>query len=441
MKINWNKRYTTYAIYAAIVSAAVIFCVFLGVYFKSIWGGFKFILGVISPLLYGCIIAYVLSPVLSFFEKKVLKKIRHGVFRRGIGVFLTYLVFITVIGLLLYAVVPQLGHSLQSLQSNLVNYSQTLQNWFANVSAESGFIASVVKTIMTTDIYVMLTSPINQIVDFIFELVKDSGSEIISFVGSFMGQLTKIVIGLIFSGYILCSKELLTAQFNKILHVIFSEKKITKIKNGLSYTDKTFGKYIMGMILDATIVGLLVAVAMLIFRMPYVPLISVLCACTNIIPIFGPFIGAIPSFIFIFISDPFKAIWFIVIILVIQQIDGSFVAPRVLGNSTGLPAIAVIIAITVMGGIFGIVGMVIAVPTFAVLSKLISDKTAEKAKKREAEEEGTQVTINDSEAVADTYEYYGDSHREHDHINDSGEEYRKEEPEDEAEEVSEGAEK
>ena len=437
MKINWNKRYTTYAIYAAIVSAAVIFCVFLGVYFKSIWSGIRFVVDVISPLLYGCIIAYILSPILNFFEKRVLLKVRHGVARRGIAVFLTYLVFITVIGLLLYAVVPQLGSSLQSLQTNLVNYTQSLQNWFANISAESGFLASIVKTVMATDIYQVITSPVNQIIDFIFNLVKDSGSEILGAFGGFMDQLTKIIIGLVFAGYILCSKELLFAQLNKLLNVFFKPERITKMKNTVSFADKTFGKYIMGMIVDATIVGVLVAISMLIFGMPYVPLISVLCACTNIIPIFGPFIGAVPSFIFIFISDPIKAIWFIVIILVIQQIDGNLIAPRILGNSTGLPAIAVIIAITVMGGLFGMIGMVIGVPTFAVLGKLISDKTEAKAKaKREAEEneDGTQVTIEDDAAVVDSFDYYDDSHRESDRMSDGGE-FRRDEPDldDEAE--------
>lgn len=424
MKIDWNKRYTTYAIYAAIVSAAVIFFVFLGVYFDSVWAGINHVISAISPLLYGLVIAYILSPILNFFEKKILVKIRHGVVRRGIGVFFTYLIFIIVIGLLLYAVLPQIGYSLRRLQSNLALYTQEMDDWLANLSADSGVLASFVKTVMNSEIYKVITSPMNQIVDFILELIKDSGSEILGAFGSFMGSLTKVIVGLVFSGYILCSKEMLFAQCNKLLHVLFKPKTIEKIKRGVAYTDKTFGKYIMGELVDALFVGVLTAIALLIFRMPYVPLISVIAACTNIIPIFGPFIGAIPSFIFIFISDPFKALWYIVIVLVIQQIDGNIVAPRILGNSTGLPAVLVMVAITVMGGLFGIVGMVIGVPIFAILTKFISDKTEERAKAK-LEAEGKQITIEDVEGVGSSYDYYDDSHREKDRIIDEGDEFRR----------------
>ena len=214
------------------------------------------------------------------------------------------------------------------------------------------------------------------------------------FFGTLVVQLRNIVIGLVFSGYILCSKELVFAQINKLLHVLFKEEKIEKLKSGVSYADKTFGKYLMGTFLDAIIVGILTAIAMLIFKIPYVPLVSVLVACTNIIPIFGPFIGGIPSFLIIFIADPLKALWFLVIILVIQQIDGNVIAPRVLGSSTGLPALYVLIAITVMGGLFGLGGMIIAVPVFAILARIISSSTSAKErrnaeKKEECEENDT----------------------------------------------------
>lgn len=396
MKINWNKRYTTYAIYACIVLAAVIFCIFLGVYVQDIWGGVLKVVDVFSPLLYGCAIAYILHPIVDFFEKKILSGVKHGVARRGISVAIAYLVFMSVIALLFYAVVPQIVRSFNDLQSSLARYSESLREWLEKVSAGSGILATIVNKLSEYVDLSVFSQPISQIMESVYKLLKDFSPYIMSFMSSFMVQLKNIVLGLVFAGYLLCSKELVFAQINKLLHVLFSEKRINKIKATVRYTDKTFGKYLMGTFADAVMVGILTAVAMLIFRMPYVPLVSVLVACTNIIPIFGPFIGAIPSALFIFISDPIKAFWFIIIILVIQQVDGNFIAPRILGGSTGLPAIVVIIAITVMGGLFGIIGMIIAVPSFAVLAKLFDDKTKEKLAKKRAASEASRAGSEES---------------------------------------------
>jgi predicted PurR-regulated permease PerM len=177
------------------------------------------------------------------------------------------------------------------------------------------------------------------------------------------------------------------------MHVFFKEARIVKIKSGVTYADRTFGKYLIGVLIDALAVGSITAVGMLIFNMPYIPLVSVIIACTNIIPVFGPFIGGIPSFIIIFIADPFKALLFILMIFLIQQIDGNFIAPRIYGSTTGLPALYVIIAITVMGGLFGIIGMIIGVPVFAIIGGMIAHKTNQRIRMKKAEiDEGAKLT-------------------------------------------------
>lgn len=381
MKINWNKRYTTYAIYAAIVCAALVFCVFCVVYFQNILGAVAKVIDVLSPIIYGCIIAYIISPIAKFFEKKVYKNIHHGVLRRGVSVFCTLLIFLLIIALLFYAVVPQIVRSFNDLQAKLSLYSSSIQDWLDEVSAQSGVMATIVEKINEVVDLSVITSPLNAIIDVLYDLTAEFSPYIASFLGTFVIHMKNFLIGLVFAVYLLSSKELVFAQINKLLHAFMKKEKILKIRNGVEIVDKTFGKYIKGTLMDAIIVGVITAIVLTICRMPYIPLISVLIACTNIIPIFGPFIGAIPSFIFIFISDPIKALWFIVIILVIQQIDGNIIAPRILGSSTGLPAIVVICAITIMGGLFGIVGMVIGVPVFAVLTKLIIDKTNKKMQK------------------------------------------------------------
>ncbi len=407
MKINWNKKYTTYAIYVALVLAAVIFCIFCGIYIRDIWNGLVFVVDVFAPLIYGCIIAYIMFPLTRLFEK-LFSKIRRGVVRRGVSVALTYIVVITVFSLLIYAVVPQIGRSLSDLQTNIVSYSDSIQKWLDEMSQSSGIMASIVGYLEKYIDFDALSQPINFLIESAQKLISEFSPYIMGIVGSVVVQIKNIIIGLVFAGYLLCSKELVMAQINKLSHVFLSEARIEKIKNGLRQADKTFGQYLMGMILDAIIVGVLTAIAMLICRIPYVPLISVLVACTNIIPIFGPFIGAIPSVLFIFISDPLKALIFIVIILVIQQIDGNFIAPRILGGSTGLQPIVVITAITIMGGLFGMIGMIIGVPVFAILGKFIADKTRARAKARaKASANGQESEESDAE-YGNTEEETGD---------------------------------
>jgi len=385
VKIDWNKKYTTYAVYAAAICAALIFLIFCGVYFSNIWDGFLHVLGVLSPLIYGCIIAYIFTPIVNFFERKLLIGIKHGVVRRGVSVFNTYILFFAVITLLVYAVVPQIVRSFNDLQTTLALFTDSIQDWLNTISAQSEFMASVVEKINEVVDISALTSSLGNIIGLIYDLTAKFSPYIVGFIGSFMVQLRNIILGLVFAGYLLCSKELVFAQINKILHAFVKEEKLNKLSDEIKFVDKTFGKYIIGTFADAIIIGVMTAITLSIFRMPYVPLISVLVACTNIIPIFGPFIGAVPSFIFIFISDPIKALWFIVIILVLQQVDGNIIAPRILGSSTGIPPIIVITAITIMGGIFGMAGMVIAVPVFAVLAKVIYEKTEKKiAKQAEA---------------------------------------------------------
>lgn len=413
MKIDWNKKYTTYAVYAAAICAALIFLIFCGVYFSNIWDGFFHVLGVLSPLIYGCIIAYIFTPIVNFFERKLLIGIKHGVVRRGVSVFNTYILFFAVITLLVYAVVPQIVRSFNDLQTTLALFTDSIQDWLNAISAQSEFMASVVEKINEVVDISALTSSLGNIIGLIYDLMAKFSPYIVGFIGSFMVQIRNIVLGLVFAGYLLCSKELVFAQINKILHAFVKEEKLNKMRDEIKFVDKTFGKYIIGTFTDAIIIGVLTAITLTIFRMPYVPLISVLVACTNIIPIFGPFIGAVPSFIFIFISDPIKALWFVVIILVLQQVDGNIIAPRILGSSTGLPAIIVITAITIMGGIFGMVGMVIAVPVFAVLAKFICEKTEKKiAKQAEAADakalEENELGVTEAEDFSENSETDGE---------------------------------
>ncbi len=404
MKINWNKKYTTYAIYSALICAAIIFCIFIGVYMKYIWNAFLFVLNVFAPLIYGCIIAYLLTPLMRLFERGVFAKIKHGMIRRVISVTLTYIVFISALCLLVYAVGPQLGNSLSNLQKDLARYSNDLQNWLDDISERSPILASAVAAIMQNFDFSIFSQPFEQLIQSTYELIIKFYPYILGFLSSFMIQLKNIFIGLIFSGYILLYKELVFAQIKKFINAFLKTKTINTIKSVIKTADKTFGQYFTGAFLDAIFVGVITAIAMLIFQIPYIPLISVLIACTNVIPIFGPFIGGIPSFIIIFISNPLKALWFVGIILVIQQIDGNIIAPRIYSGTTGIPAIAVTVSLIVMGGLFGVIGMIIAVPVFALIGKFLHNVTEKRIAAKAAAENDISHSSNELQTLDDNSE-------------------------------------
>lgn len=370
------------AIYACIVGAAIIFCIFLGVYFSSIAAFFGKCLDVLAPIFYGAAIAYIINPLLKLFERRVFRKLGSRTLKRTLSMILSYSVFFAVIVLLVYALVPQLARSFSDLQNNLVLYADSLQEWVDSISASSPWLGGVLQKLLGYIDLSALSQPLSQLFESLSELLSAFSPYILSFVNSFIVQVKNIVLGIVFSAYFLASKELVTAQIRKLLHALLSEKRYARFSGFVHFTDRTFGRYLLGTLLDSILVGVEFFVILSIFNIPYAPLVSVVCGFTNMIPIFGPFIGAIPSCLIIFISSPMKAIWFVVIVLVVQQIDGNIIAPRIIGESTGLSAIAVICSVTIMGGLFGIVGMVIGVPLFAVFASLINARTEQRMRSR-----------------------------------------------------------
>ena len=401
MKINWNRKYNTYAAYACIVGAAIICCIFLGIYVDSVAAFFGRVLDIVAPIFYGAAIAYIMTPVENLFEKKVFKKLRPRMFKRAISMVLTYAIFISVAALLIYAVIPQLVRSFNDLQSSLIVYSKSLQDWVDSIKASSPIIGDVLQKMVDSLDLSALEQPISSLLQKIYDLLSSLSPYVVSMVGDVMLQIKNIILGIIFSAYFLASKELVIAQSRKILRAVLADEKYKKLSYFIRFTDKTFGRYLLGTMLDSIFVGLEFFAVMNIFDIPYAPLVSVVCGFTNMIPIFGPFIGAIPSFLIIFISNPIKALWFVLIVLAIQQIDGNIIAPRIIGESTGLSAIAVISSVTVMGGLFGIIGMVIGVPLFAVFANLINQKTDEKISAREAEHNLKAIITENAAAVSD----------------------------------------
>jgi len=370
LKINWNQKYTLIALYSCAVTAIIVILVFIGFNFAGIFAQIKRFLAFVSPITYGFVIAYLVNPVMKFCENKlfgfVSKKKPHKKLQRALAMITAYLIFAVAITVFILLIVPQVITSYYDLQSKMSGYVTSAQKWvtdFISSTENSDGLSAIISYI---DFDAIIES-VNELIADSYKIIQEITPYIIDYIGGIINQLKNALLGIIFSVYFLAGKEKLAAQLKKMLYAIFSKVSVKKILGFASYTDMTFGGFIVGKIVDSIIIGILTFIVLAIFKMPYYPLISLIIGVTNVIPFFGPFIGAIPSIFFIFIADPMKAFWFALIILIIQQVDGNIIGPKILGVSTGLDSLGVIVAITIMSGIFGIPGMFFGVPLFAMI--------------------------------------------------------------------------
>ena len=370
MKFEWNKKYTTISIYVLIVATigVIIFQTIDNLpYIYDLLGKF---IGIISPFLLGLAFAYILYPVLRFFEEKVLPPITGRKFSRrayrGIGIFLTIVLSIAVIAVLFSFIIPELLKNVNSIITQITAYApkieDTVSDFLRRFNME-GSLATIIATI---------TNAIQEFFSQTFMLISKSLGSVINATINITAAIIDVFIGIFITIYLWASKEKFIAQAKKLSYAYLPSKFVDKSISLCREANKIFGGFISGKIIDSAIIGVLCYIGMLILDIPYALLISVIVGVTNVIPYFGPFIGAIPSILLLLMVEPIEAIWFAIFIFILQQIDGNFIGPKILGESTGLSAIWVIFAVTVFGGIFGFMGMLIGVPLFAMIYTLIS---------------------------------------------------------------------
>lgn len=340
-----------------IVCAIVFLSVFVIANFSKMTGVFSVVFSVLLPILLGTAFAYFLNPILKLYELKVFKKIKNKIVLRGLSILMTYVTLLLILGAFVAILIPSLLDSISTLVANAddhLNSTAQLINDIAVKFTHNEKYASFMTGDKIKDILFKVVNAIMPSHDDAFNIITGIG------VG-----LKNTFLAFFISLYILISKERLFAQFRKLSAAAFSVNTRKRLYRYIRIIHRNFGGYFTGVLIDALIIMVVSFICFIIFGIPYAPLIAVIIGTTNIIPIFGPFIGAIPSFIIIFIQSPTKALIFAILILVIQQIDGNIIAPKVLGNSTNISSLGVIISITIMGEYFGIVGMVIGVPIFA----------------------------------------------------------------------------
>ena len=372
LKIDWNKKYTTIAVYACIVITFAVVLVAAAMNLDLVWGGVKSFFSVLNPFIIGFCIAFLINPLMMIFENRVFsfigRKKRRPKLKRTLALIIAYILVSVIISLFVYMIVPQIVQSYNDLQPKLSGYVTGAQELSSTLfDKEKTPIPDFMLKFVDLE---TLNESFNGFFKNFYKLFIDFSPYIINFATNTINSLKNAFIGIIVSIYFLFSKEKLCAQVKKTCYAFFNRKRAARMVRVTRKTKKTFEGFIIGKIIDSIIIGVLTFFVLMIFKMPYYPLVAVIVGVTNVIPFFGPFIGAIPSAFIIFIADPVKSFWFLVIILGIQQLDGNVIGPYILGDSTNMSALWVMFSIIFMSGILGITGMFIGVPIFATLYAL-----------------------------------------------------------------------
>lgn len=377
-RFDLQPHYIEWGLTALGVIVACVLVVFVLFRMTMIWGIIKKFFSILSPFVYGFVMAYLLMPVFNMLYRNLQppmsRKFKNGTrLAKGLCSALTLAFGLAVVGVLLWMVLPQLVTSITSLVDSMDLYMNEISGWVAsllhnNPEIEHSFMR----------LYDQFSA---QIMNWAQNDLLPQLGNMMSGVVTTVNVLMNLLIGVIIALYILNSKDTFCAQAKKMTYSLFTVEKANAIMARVAHIHRVFGGFITGKLIDSLIIGVLcfigirvmMSVGLLTIESSFALLISVIIGVTNIIPFFGPFIGAIPSAILIMVESPLQALYFVIFIIILQQIDGNILGPKILGNSTGLSSFWVMFAILIFGGLFGFVGMAIGVPLFAVIYSIVSE--------------------------------------------------------------------
>ena len=376
--MNKRSRYFRLGMTAFLVVAASLLFYFLLFKTSSLASGIRTVIRVLNPVVYGFAIAYMLNPVMTLIEKAILKiytlqKSRPGRrMRSAIRMFATFCSLGLVI-LLVYTlfsrILPELYDSITGIINSLPTYISTVVEWMDNLLANQNNEYFTVEESAIIDFF---NSYSDRLMAWLNNTAAPNLEDIMTKLTSSVWQIVvffkNLFIGMIVSLYVLIYKDTIKARIKRVIYCLTNITTGNQILHNLRFVDRKFGGFLIGKLIDSAIIGVICYVCMALLSMPYPMLVSIFIGLTNVIPFFGPFIGAVPSVILIFFVEPIQALYFIILILVLQQFDGNFLGPKILGNSVGISSFMVLVSITICGGFFGIFGMIIGVPLFAVIS-------------------------------------------------------------------------
>lgn len=362
--INLEKNKKT--IIELIIFTVVIIFAFVNI--EALWSFITYIIKIFMPFIIGVMIAFVLNVLLNVVENKLFKKLneKNGKvwkkIKRPTSLITTFIIIIALIAFILGLLIPQLQNTATIFTENFDSYKKESIKILDKIGIDDKDIK-------------VLNKNIEKIKGEVTSYVGDNKQEIVQttfgVASSVVGTITSLVLGIVFAIYILLKKEDLARQSRKVLKAYLPEKKEKRIREIANLSNKTFGNFISGQCLEALIIGVLCFIGMFILQIPYASTISVLVGFTALIPVFGAFIGTVIGAFLILMADPTKAIIFIIFILILQQLEGNLIYPKVVGKSVGLPGIWVMVAVTVGASIAGVLGMLLSVPICSVLYSIL----------------------------------------------------------------------
>ena len=321
------------------------------------------VVDVLMPFIWGIIFYLLLGKVEKFIEERIPAKLSLK-WRRIIATFASIIFLLLFIGLFFLIIVPSLIDSGTRLAININTYIGDLMNWLESLDLQYLINDNTIQTLET-----YMTDVFSELINFL----RASIPSIVSTTYATISGIFSFIIGLIICAYIMIDRDRLHHQFIKLGKAFLKDGHLINITRVLSKAVEKFNSFIRGQLIDALIVGILCCSLMTILHLDYAVLISCICALTNVIPVFGPFIGAIPSAFLLLMVDPIQCLVFVIMIVVLQQVDGNIICPKILGDSIGLSKVWIMFAIIVGGGLFGIVGMFFGVPIFGLFYYFLNE--------------------------------------------------------------------
>ncbi len=400
-----------------LIAAGLIYLMVINI--NYIFSGINSLVGMMRPVIYGCIIAYILNPLMKMYQRWLTKLFtskgkqisnKRSNLIAGISIALALVTGLFIITILCLLVIPQMITSVITLINTIPDQAQSYYQDVYDRIMNNKFLQSYMQDAMInfTDTFDKLLN--EQLIPWLrLELLPNINvlaKQFLDGITSFVNVLYNLFIGMIVAIYLLSNKRIFSAQSKKLLYGIFRKKHVDVILYYLRISNNMFSGFISGKIVDSTIIGLLCFICMSIMGLPYALLVSVIVGVTNVIPVFGPYIGAIPSTLLILLVNPTQALYFLILVAIIQQIDGNIIGPAILGESTGLSAFWVLFSILFFGGIWGIVGMLIGCPLFAVIYRIIKDFVSLKLRaKKLSSETGMYIDLKEINMTEDEPEY------------------------------------
>ena len=364
MKKILENKYAQIVISVFIVILFYFFMLHIGDFVGMIGG----LLKIMSPLIIGLVLAYIMHPIVDLFEANIFNKVKNKTTRRNLSITVTMAIIIGLVTALISIIIPELLNSIKSILVNLPSYLNDLEGiikaWIADSTIEEQIMSNY------ENILSSITNNLNDIaLPAVNSAINNLGSGLLAIAKGVLNWL----IGFVFAVYILANTKNFGAGTKKVLYSLFDNNKVNNFIVELKHINKIFVNFMIGKVTDSSIILLTTFLFLLICGFPYPLLIAVIIGLTDLIPYFGPYIGTVPSAILICFVSPVKAIIFVLFIIVLQQIDANLITPRIQSNATGLPSFWVLFAITLFGGLFGIVGLLIGVPVFTIIYELVRD--------------------------------------------------------------------